>query len=63
MATEKIISRIQKLMALAEHANTSDTEREAFLDKADELMARHMVDEALLRQSQSPEERRTPVTV
>lgn len=61
--SEKIIDKIAKLLALAEHPNTGDAEREAFLAKADELMAKHMIDEALIRLAQKPEERRKPVRV
>lgn len=60
---DKIIDKITKLLALAEHPNTGEAEREAFLAKADELMSKHMIDEALIRLAQKPEERRKPVRV
>lgn len=63
MADDKIIERIAKLLAQAEHPNTSETERDVYLAKADEMMARHMIDEALIRLAQAPAERRKPVRV
>jgi hypothetical protein len=61
--SEKIIERIAKLLAQADHVNTNDEEREAFLAKADEMMAKHMIDEALVRLAQAPSERAKPVRV
>ena len=63
MSDDKIIERIAKLLAQAEHPSTSDTERDAFITKADEMMAKHMIDEALVRLAQAPAERRKPVRV
>lgn len=60
---DAIVSKVAKLLALAEHPNTSDVERDTFLAKADALMAKHMIDEALLRAAQTPAERRKPVVV
>lgn len=60
---DRIIDRVAKLLAQAEHPNTSDVERDAFLAKADALMSKHMIDEAMLRAAQKPEERRKPVVV
>lgn len=60
---DKVIEKVAKLLALAEHPNTGDAERDAFLARADALMAKHMIDEALVRAAQTPEERRKPVVV
>lgn len=61
MSEEKIMSRVQKLLATAEHENTSQEEREAALAMADKLMTKYAIDEAMLAASQKPEERRKPV--
>lgn len=63
MTDDKIIDKIAKLLAQAEHPNTSDVERDTFLAKADAMMLQHAIDEAQVRASQSPNERRKPVRV
>src|SRR5690349_12077552 len=45
----KILDRIQALLDKANHPNTGDAEREAYLAKAAELMAAHRIEEAALR--------------
>jgi hypothetical protein len=46
--SEKVLDKVRKLIALAEHPNTGDAEREAFLAKADQMMTQHAIDEAML---------------
>ena len=60
---DKILNIIAALLAQAEHPNTSEIERDTFLAKADAMMAKHMIDEALVRMAQKPDERRKPVRV
>ena len=61
MAEEKILSRVQKLLDKANAEGVTPQERELFLDKADELMFKHNIDEAMLMMSLSKEDRRKPV--
>lgn len=49
MANEKIMSRIMKLMERANHPETPTAERESCMDKAEALMAQHMIDRADLK--------------
>ena len=58
MATDKIMERVTKLLALAEHPNTPPAEAELALRQANSLITKHAIDEAILRQSQSVGERR-----
>lgn len=57
-ASEKIMERVARLLALAEHPNTPEAEAELALKQANSLITKHAIDEALLRQSQSVNERR-----
>lgn len=57
-ASEKIMSRVAKLLALAEHPNTPAPEAELALRQANSLITKHAIDEAILRQSQTIGERR-----
>lgn len=57
-ASEKIMERVAKLLAIAEHPNTPAPEAELALKQANSLITKHAIDEALLRQSQSVGERR-----
>lgn len=57
-ASEKIMERVARLLALAEHPNTPEHEAELALKQANSLITKHAIDEALLRQSQSITERR-----
>jgi hypothetical protein len=61
MAEEKILSRVQKLLDKANAEGTTEAERQLFLDKADDLMIKHALDDAMLQATMSKEERRTPV--
>jgi hypothetical protein len=45
---ERVLDRVRKLLAKAEHPGTPPAEAEAFSVKAAELMARHLIDEAML---------------
>lgn len=60
MAEEKILDRVAKLLAIAEHPNTGEHEREVALAQAQSLMTKHAIDEAMLLQSQTTEQRRRP---
>jgi hypothetical protein len=62
MTEDKILIRVRALLAQANHPNTGDAEREAFLAKVDELMVKHAIDEALLAATQTEAQRQTPVT-
>jgi hypothetical protein len=44
MADQKIMSRIMKLLERANHPNTPEAERLSCMEKADALMAQHMID-------------------
>jgi len=57
-ASEKILDRVAKLLAIAEHPNTPPAEAEVALMQANSLITKHAIDEAILRQSQSVTERR-----
>lgn len=58
---EKILDRVAKLLALAEHPNTPAPEAEVALLQANKLIAKHAIEEALLRQHQTVTERRALV--
>lgn len=62
MAEEKILSRVQKLLDKANANGVTEEERKLFLDKADELMFKHSIDEAMLMASMSKEDRRKPIS-
>src|SRR3954452_25024293 len=49
---ERVLSRVRKLLAHAEHPNTPPAEAEAMSEKAAEIMARHAIDRALIEQSE-----------
>ena len=57
---DRILERVRKLLAKAEHPNTPPAEAEAMSEKAAELMARHALDRAMLDESRP--ERATPET-
>lgn len=61
MAEEKILVRVKKLLDKANAEGTTEAEREAFLDKADELMIKHGIEEAMVMAAMSKEDRRKPV--
>lgn len=50
-ARERAIERARKLLAQAEHPNTSVEERQTFAAKAAEIMLRHDLAEAVVRAS------------
>lgn len=62
MAEEKILIRVQKLLDKANAEGVTAEERELFIDKADELMIKHNIDEAMLMATMSKDERRKPVS-
>lgn len=57
---ERTVERIRKLLDRAAHPNTPEGERDACLAKADDLMVKYSIDQALLNQSRSKEEREKP---
>ena len=63
-ASHPVLDRVRALLAKAE-ATTFSAEAEAFTAKAHELMARHMIDEALLGADRSAARRpgRRPITI
>jgi hypothetical protein len=61
MAEEKILSRVQKLLDKANAEGTTEEERQLLLDKADELMIKHAIDDAMLMATMSKDDRRKPV--
>lgn len=61
MSNNKIMEQVQALLARAEHPNTPAPEAELALDRANILITRHAIDEAMLRATQSESERRKPV--
>ena len=56
--SEKILDRVAKLLALAEHPNTPGSEAEVALLQANRLITRHAIEEAIIRQHQTVGERR-----
>ncbi len=62
MATdEKILDRVAKLLAIAEHPNTPGPEADVALMQANKLIAKHAIEETLIRQHQTVGERRALV--
>jgi hypothetical protein len=61
---KSILDKVAKLITLAEHANTSDIEREAFLAKADAMMVKYAIDRAVIESRKTAgEQREKPVSV
>lgn len=60
MAEEKILERVRLLLARAEHPNTPPPEAELALDRANKLIAKHAIEEAMLEMNMSAEEKRRP---
>lgn len=60
MAEEKILERVRLLLARAEHPNTPAPEAELCLDRANKLIAKHAIEEAMLEMSMSQDEKRRP---
>jgi hypothetical protein len=60
---EKILDRVAKLLAIAEHPNTPEHEADVALTQATKLMAKHAIEEAMLRQSQTTTERLVKRTI
>lgn len=58
MTEEKILDRVAKLLAIAEHPNTGEHEAEIALSQANRLIAKHAIEEAVLRQAQTIGQRR-----
>lgn len=59
MADKKILDRVAALLAIAEHPNTGEHEADTALRQANKLIAKHSIEEAMLRQAQTLTERRT----
>lgn len=62
MTEEKILSRVQKLLDKANAEGTTEAERQLLLDKADELMIKHAIDDAMLMSTMDKKDRRKPVS-
>lgn len=60
MAEDKIMDRVRALLNVAEHPNTPEAEAETALNMANRLITKHAIDEAILRSTQSEDERRKP---
>jgi hypothetical protein len=60
MSLDKTLAFVRKLTALAEHPETSPAEAEAAREKADALMLKYAINEAMLRQSRPAAERIKP---
>lgn len=60
--SESIISKVQKLLERADHPGTSAEERDACIRKADAMMLKYQIDQAMLDATKKPEERRTPIS-
>lgn len=58
MADQKILDRVAALLAIAEHPNTGEHEADTALRQANKLIARHAIEEAVLRQAQTIGQRR-----
>ena len=58
---EKILDRVAKLIAIAEHPNTPGPEADVALMQANKLIVKHAIEEALIRQHQTVGERRALV--
>lgn len=55
---ERLLEQVRNLLARAEHPNTPEPEADLCRERANTLMARHAIDEALLRAAQPVNERR-----
>jgi hypothetical protein len=53
---EDVVRKVQGLWAKADHPNTGAAEREVFVKKARELMAKHAIDEMVLAEASSTDE-------
>lgn len=58
-ARDKAIDRARKLLAKAEHPQTSDTERQVYTAKAAEIMMRHSLTDAVVRATNTASARST----
>lgn len=61
MTEDKIVDKITKLLAKAERAGTEE-EAQAFFDKAQEMMAKHAIDEMVIAQRRGGPSREEPTT-
>lgn len=59
--TENVLRKVQALLERAEHTGTNDAERAACFAKADELMVKYAIDQALLDQGRTAAQRSEPV--
>lgn len=58
--SDKILERVRLLLDKAEHVNTPAPEAELALKMANSLMAKHAIDEAIIRAGQTSSQRRAP---
>lgn len=57
---EKVLETVRRLVALANDEGTTQGERDAAFARADALMTKHAIDEAMVRAARSREEREEP---
>lgn len=60
---ERILERVRLLLARADHPNTPAPEAELALERANMMMVKHAIDEAILRSKQSESERKKPTSI
>lgn len=58
--SDKILARVRLLLDRAEHPNTPEAEAELCFQRANILMTKHAIDEAMLRSTQTKAERQSP---
>lgn len=63
MTNEKILDRVRKLLAIAEHPNTGEHEASVALTQANALMAKYAIDEAIARADMDESVRTEPIKV
>jgi Protein of unknown function (DUF2786) len=58
----RILTKVQKLIAVAEHPTTSAVEAQAFREQGDALMLKFAIDRAMLEESRPAQDRGQPIT-
>ena len=59
----KVLARVRKLIALAEHESTPDAEAQLAREQADALMLKFTIDEAMVDAARPAEERGKPTVI
>ncbi len=60
-AEDKILDKVRKMLDRANHAGTSEHERDLCIKMADDMMAKHGIEQAQIDAAKDPSERRKPV--